>query len=371
MRKAYLGKLKRIVVKVGTSVITTKDERINKKRLESLSGEIAHLKGKGVEVLVVSSGAIGLGMALLNLKKRPTVLAEQQACAAIGQNHLMNLYDDFLMTNGFLAAQVLLTQEDLIDRRRYLNAKNTLLTLLRKGAVPIINENDTVSTDEIKFGDNDRLSALVTNLIHADLLLILSDVDGLYAFEKEKPGALVKEVTQVDEGIKKLAWTSIRESTVGGMSSKLQAAQMVSYAGIACVIANGLKEGVIQDVVEAKDIGTFFYPQKQKLLAKKCWLAFARPSRGQIVVDDGAKEALLARGKSLLSSGIIEVRGNFKIHDLVSVLSREGKEFARGLVNYSCTELDKIRGLKTNKLQAALGYQREDEAIHRDNLVIL
>ncbi|MDD5450180.1 MAG: glutamate 5-kinase [Candidatus Omnitrophica bacterium] len=365
--------LKTIVIKIGTKVLASDKYCLDKRRIERLAEQINSIVKKGINVVVVSSGAICSGMGLLGFKHRPSSLAELQACAAAGQAHLMQTYDDFFRRHGVLTAQVLLTQEDLNDRKRYLNAKATLKTLLKKGAVPIVNENDTISTDEIKFGDNDKLSSLVANLVGADLLVLLSDVEGLYRYENggktdRRPISVVDEITRE---IEQMAQKGTDERGTGGMASKLQAAKIAASSGIPCIIANGKGDTVLTDIIERRSVGTLFLPSSVKMAARKRWLVFGARPKGEIRVDGGAKEALIKGNRSLLSSGIIEISGEFKKGDIVAVAVADSDEFARGIVTYPSGDLKKIKGLKTAEIAKALGYKGPDEIIHRDNLVIL
>lgn len=362
---------RKIVIKIGTKVLTQKGNSLDAAQIKNLVNQIGAIVKRGTQVVMVSSGAIGSGMGLLKLKQRPKVLSELQACAAVGQPHLMQAYDDLFKANSILTAQVLLTQEDLTDRKRYLNAKATLLALLSDRVVPVVNENDTVSTDEIRFGDNDKLSSLVANLIEADLLILLSNVDGLYKYDASKKGReLVSIVDKISGEIESMARKGKDELGTGGMVSKLQAVKIATDSGIPCIIANGKKAGVLIDIMECKKTGTLFLPSSDKMAAKKRWLCFGAKSKGGIKVDDGAKEALTKRHKSLLSSGIIGASGDFKKNDIVSVVGADNKEFARGIVNYSSHDIDKIKGLKTAQITKAIGHKQKDEVIHKDNLVI-
>jgi glutamate 5-kinase len=362
-----MNKCKRIVVKIGTKVLTSKDRALDKDRLEDIVGQISAVKADGIDVILVTSGAIGAGMGLLGLKKRPMKLHELQATAAIGQSHLMHLYSESFREKGYLAGQILLTQEDFNDRRRYLNIRDTLQTLLEHGAVPIINENDTVSTEEIKCGDNDRLASLVSDLCQADKLILLTDVDGLLDEECN----VIPVVEKLTSKILKLVRSSSCDLGTGGMATKLEAVRRVTSAGIECVIANGRKKDVILKAALGEDVGTTFKGGGVKIIAKKRWIAFSSKPKGAIRVDNGAKEALSDKDKSLLGSGIIGVEGDFASGDVVTIIDKEGKEFARGVASYSSAEISKIKGLKTSQIKAALGYDGEDEVIHKDNLVIL
>lgn len=330
--------------------------KLDTELLNNLTGQIAHLVRERREVIVVSSGAIALGMSVLGLESRPKELSFLQACAAIGQNELMNLYRKFFRRMGFTCAQVLLTWEDFDQRKRYLNAKNTLLTLLKLGCLPVINENDTVSTEEIKFGDNDRLSALVSSLINADLLIVLSDVNGLLMQDKKTVIPIVEEITPQ---IKNLAHPTDKERCIGGMVTKLEAAKIAVDSGISCVITNGRRKDIILSVIKNPQLsGTLFLPKRKYFAAKKRWIAFGSKPKGKIIVDEGAKNALLNK-KSLLSIGVIAGEGIFQKGDIVSVTDKGGYEFARGKSNLSYKQLERVKGRHSDK-----------EVIHCDNIVI-
>jgi len=368
MARENIKKAKRIVVKIGTSVIASKDFALDEVWMKDFAKDVSILLKKGIEVIVVSSGAIAAGMHLLNIKKRPGSLPEQQACAALGQGYLMKSYDDVFKKNGFHAAQILLTWEDIRERRRYLNAENTIRTLLNKKAVPVINENDTVSVDEIKFGDNDKLSALVANLVGADLLVMLTDVDGLYIDGKKECIDIVKEI---DAKIEKLASGTDKECSLGGMKTKLEACKIAMSSGVDCVIANGRKKGILLKILKGEDVGTLFVPKGSKMHARKRWIAYNAKSGGKIIVDDGAKDALIKKNKSLLPCGIKKLEGSFLYGDVVVIAGGNGKEFAKGLSNYSAADLNKIKGMSTKELERSIGKDFYQEAVHRDNLVIL
>jgi glutamate 5-kinase len=358
---------KKIVLKIGTKVLTRKDRSFDKEMLKDIVSQISAVKADGIDVIVVTSGAIGAGMGLLGLKKRPVKLTELQAVAAIGQSHLMHLYSECFKERGYLVGQILLTQEDFNDRQRYLNIRDTLQALLSHNAVPIINENDSVSTEEIKCGDNDRLASLVSDLSRADKLVLLTDVDGLLDEECN----VIPVVEKLTPKILKLVRSSSCDLGTGGMASKLEAVRRVTSAGIECIIANGKKKDVILKAAMGETIGTAFKGGGVKIIAKKRWIAFSSKPKGSIKVDNGAREALSEKDKSLLGSGIVDVEGIFSSGDVVKIIDKERREFARGVVNYSSAEISKIRGLKTSQIKAALGYDGEDEVIHKDNLVIL
>ncbi|MBI4708363.1 MAG: glutamate 5-kinase [Candidatus Omnitrophica bacterium] len=352
---------KRIVIKVGSSLFYAADNTLDFAVFDNVVRQVIHLVKANKEVIIVSSGAIALGMHLLGLRERPKKLGDLQAAAAIGQNELMNTYRRVFGGSDCFAAQILLTWEDFYDRKRYLNAKNTLLALLEyrkyriQRLIPIINENDTVSTEEIKFGDNDRLSALVATLINADLLIILSDVDGLL----DKNKKVITVVDEIKSQIKALACPTTKKTCVGGMITKIEAAKIAVDSGIPCVIANGIHKNVILSAIEnPAQVGTLFVPKKG-LAARERWIAFGTKPKGKITVDDGAKKALINK-KSLLSVGVITCEGIFESGDIVKVTDNQNREFARGKVNLSSKQLDKVKGRRYDK-----------EIIHRDNIVIL
>ena len=362
-----MSKNKMIVIKVGTKVIASPDKTLDRALLKGLVGQISDMLDKGLKAIIVTSGAIGAGMGLLNLKRRPVKLEELQATASIGQSHLMHLYSGYFKERGYLAGQILLTQEDFNDRARYLNIKRTIATLLSHNAVPIINENDTVSTEEIKCGDNDRLSSLVSDLCCADMLILLSDVDGLL----DEKGDVVNFVDDINSKVTKLARQSKCELGTGGMASKLESIRRVTASGIECVIANGKTKNIIADVIDGKIVGTRFKSFGTKLLAKKRWIAFSSRPMGTVYVDSGAREALSSKNRSLLASGIVAVDGHFVSGDVVRISDKSFGEFARGITNYSSPELLRIKGLKTAQIKSVMGHKSRDEVVHKDELVIL
>jgi glutamate 5-kinase len=373
VRRKILGRSRRIVVKVGSSILASVERGLLYDVFSHLTKEISDLKRQGYEFVLVSSGAIAAGMEKLGYKTRPQAITQKQATAAVGQTRLMKIYEDYFSRYQQMVAQILLTHDDLSHRRRFLNARNTLLTLLELGIIPIINENDTVVVDEIKFGDNDNLSALITNLIGADLLIILTDIDGLCDSDpRVNPHArCIPLVEEIDVDLEGIVGETKSEMSVGGMISKIQAARKASRFGIPTVVARGTKEGVLHQILKGKEIGTLILPKKDALSSRKHWIAFNPKPKGDVIVDDGAKKAVVQKGKSLLPSGVIRIRGNFNRGDLVTCLGSRGKEFARGLVNYSAAELEKIRGLRSNQIEPTLGYKYSDEVIHRDDLVVL
>ncbi len=368
-----LSRVRRVVVKVGSGLITVPGQGPSGAVIARLAGDVAALVRDHREVALVSSGAIATGMARLGLSARPRSIPEKQAAAAVGQSTLMWHYEQAFKKHGIQVGQVLLTGQDISDRGRYLNARNTLLALLDFGVLPVVNENDTVAVDEIKVGDNDNLAAHVAHLIDADLLVLLSDVDGLYTGDprRDPTARWLETVEAITEDIQRLVFDATNHVSVGGMSTKLQAAQKANASGIPMIIARGSEPAVLQRLIKGEILGTYFQPRDDRLAARKRWIAFAVPPQGRLVVDAGAKKALTERGKSLLPSGLVEVEGEFPAGAVVAVTELDGQEFARGLVNYDTDELRKIRGAKTREIEKTLGYKGFDEVIHRDNLVVL
>jgi glutamate 5-kinase len=368
-----IKKVKRIVIKLGSSIITDEKEVIDENFISHLALQIKTLQSKGKEIVLVSSGAVASGMMVLKLKEKPKSISEKQALAAFGQGFLIAKYNEIFSKFDMFVAQILLTSEDIADRKRYLNAKNTLESLISKKIIPIINENDTVATDEIKLGDNDNLSAEVSCLLEADLLIILSDVEGFYDNDprKVKNAKVIDRVSDVDKYLEKVSSKSGTNVGTGGIYTKLQAAKKVMIMGIPCVLAKGKMKNVITKILKGENIGTFFVPVEKKISHRKYFIAFNVKPKGKIIIDDGAKEALVKRGKSLLPSGIIKVVGNFDIGDVVEIEDKKNNKIARGLVNYSTIEVEKIKGIKSTEIEKKLGYKYEDEVIHRNNLVLL
>jgi glutamate 5-kinase len=368
-----LTRARRVVVKVGSGLVTTAAEGPSSENIARLAADLSALVQDRHEVALVSSGAIATGMARLGLKARPRSIPEKQAAAAVGQSALMWEYEQAFKKHGIAVGQVLLTGQDISDRSRYLNARNTLLALLEFGVLPIVNENDTVAVDEIKVGDNDNLAALVAHLIDADLLVLLTDVDGLYTGDPRRDPAArrLETVAAITDEIQRMVYDASASVSVGGMSTKLQAAQKAGASGIPMVIASGREAGTLPRVLKGEPVGTYFQPRDDRLAARKRWIAFAVPPQGRLTVDAGAKKALTERGKSLLPSGLVEVDGQFRVGEVVALTEADGQEFARGLVNYDADELRRIRGAKTADIERTLGYKGVDEVVHRDNLVIL
>ncbi|MCG6909017.1 MAG: glutamate 5-kinase [Deltaproteobacteria bacterium] len=369
-RRPYLKNIKRAVVKIGSGVLTRKNG-LNLNLIDDITTEISKLRKKGVEIILVSSGAIAAGLKKRGLSRRPDSTSQMQALAAMGQSSLIRAYEEAFARHNARCAQVLLTRDDLTHRRRYLNARNTFLTLLSWGIIPIVNENDTVVVDEIKFGDNDNLGAMVTNLTEAQLLINLTNIDGLYDRDprQDKGARLIPVVDKVDRSLSRAAGSIPGFLGTGGMTTKLAAAKKVSLGGVPSVIANGLKPDVLKDVFAGKPVGTFFKPSPVHLNSKKQWIAFTKKPTGEIVIDAGAEKALLKNGKSLLPSGIVNVRGRFSVGNVVAIKNLDQKKIAVGLVNYSSTNLQQIKGAKTAEIESILGYKHDDEIIHRDNLV--
>jgi glutamate 5-kinase len=368
-----LGRIRRLVVKVGSGLITTRQVGVDDQRVAALAADIAAAR-RDHEVVLVTSGAIVTGMARLGLAERPRTIPEKQAAAAVGQSALMWHYEAAFKRHDVPVGQVLLTAQDISDRARYLNARNTLGTLLELSVLPIVNENDTVAVDEIKVGDNDNLSALVASLIDADLLVLLTDVDGLYtANPSASPDARkIDTVEAITDDILRLVWDRSETVSIGGMATKLEAAQKAAAAGIPMVIASGREDGVLARLLAGESVGTYFAPRADPLAARKRWIAFAVPPQGRLTVDAGALRALRDEGRSLLPSGVVEVEGDFAAGEVVAVVGQlDGRELGRGLVNFDAGELRKIRGAKTRQIEERLGYRSVDEVIHRDNLVIL
>lgn len=369
-KKRDLGSLKRVVIKVGTSTLTYRNGQLNLQRIETLVRQMADLHNRDMEIILVSSGAIGVGAIRMGMKKVPKTIPDKQALAAIGQGALLHLYEKLFGEYSKVVAQVLLTRGDSDERVRYLNATNALLAILNLQVIPIINENDTVAVEEIKFGDNDTLSALVAGMVDADLLIILSDVEGLYDCDPRthSEACLLSEVHEITSSMEDNSLARGSTFASGGMYTKLKAARMCMAAGVPLVIANSETDNVIRRVVAGEQIGTLFVPRESRMHARKKWIAFGTLAQGAILVDGGACQALLEKGKSLLPSGIKEVEGDFDRGTVVEVCNLQGGRIARGMVNYSAEELRKIAGKKTSDIEKILGEKDYDEAIHRNNL---
>lgn len=363
----------RLVVKIGSNILANESAGLNTRRISSLAKDIAEIHTGGYDIVVVSSGAIAAGMKKLSLKVKPRDIKLKQAAAAVGQSSLMWAYERSFWDYEKKVAQILLTQDDFSDRKRYINSKNTLLTLLSYRIIPIINENDTVATDEIKFGDNDYLAALVSSLVEAERLIILSDVEGFFdADPRQNPQArLLESVEEITPEIENRAGSAGSVIGTGGMFSKIRAAKRAIDYGIPVHIVSGRKEGLLPDLIGGAKAGTYFKPKTVKLSSRKGWIAYSSRPKGSIMMDEGAVRAITDRGKSLLPSGIVSIDGRFDVGDAVYCLNPSGSRIAKGLTNYSFSELQKIKGRKTAEIERILGYKYSDEAIHRDNLVLL
>lgn len=371
MRKALLSHVKRVVVKIGSGVISTV-AGLDNERVAAISEDVCSLLDQGMEVILVSSGAVAAGKGQLGIEGRPQTIPQKQAAAAIGQTRIIREYKETFTANSYNVAQVLLTRDDLSNRRRYLNARNTLMTLLEYGVTPIVNENDTVVVEEIRFGDNDNLSALVTSLVEADMLIILSDVDGLYDSDPaENPNAeLIQVVERVTSKIEAMGGKSNGSLGTGGMATKLKAAKKAALSGVGTLVVNGRTPHILQQVFAGEDVGTYFLPAQSKLTAKKQWIAFSKKPRGKLLIDEGGRLAVIKRGKSLLPSGICGVDGGFERGDAVRLCDRDGKEFGRGVVAYSLAETLRIMGKQCAEIEKVLGYKYRDEVVCRDDLVL-
>lgn len=372
-KRDILRRARRVVVKIGSQILSSAGG-IEEGRLRSLVAELAELHQRKIEIIVVSSGAVAAGMTRLGRKERPKTIPEKQALAAVGQIKLMALYERHFSKFDKSVAQVLLTHEDLANRQRYINAKHTFQMLLASSIIPIVNENDTVAVEEMKFGDNDHLSALVATLLEADLLVILSDVEGVYDKDpRAHADARLISLIREPKGLRRAnVGTSVSAAGTGGITTKLGAAEEAAAAGIPTVIASGMHNGVLGKVFAAADeIGTLILPEPHRLTSRKHWIAYNLKPAGAVVVDQGARDAVVRKGKSLLPSGLKEVRGAFGVGECVQCLDLEGREFARGLVNYSAQELNRIKGLHTSRIEKVLGYKAYEEIIHRDDLVVL
>ena len=371
IRQEIVAKTKKILIKVGSAVLTGNDG-LDLKIIDSIVLDMSTLANQGYSLVLVTSGAIISGKHRMKITGALKSMPEKQAAAAIGQGRLMRVYSKSFEKNGHYVAQILLTLSDLTDRQRYLNIRNTLSTLIEWGTIPIINENDSVAVDEIKFGDNDNLAAMIANIIEADLFINLTSTDGLYDCNPStsKKAKIIPLVCEFSDEIEAAATKETSSSGTGGMKSKVQAAKKVTAMGIPCIIAPGKKENVLTDIMAGKEIGTLFLPMVTRLNSKKYWIAFTLRPRGRLVIDDGAQKALLEKGKSLLPSGIIDVEGNFEPGDPVTCVGKDGSALAKGLVNYSSEEINKIKGLKTTQIKQVLGHKDYDEVIHRDNMAV-
>jgi glutamate 5-kinase len=366
-------KTKRVVVKIGSSLLTKGGQGLDKIAIAAWVKQLSELKKQACEVVLVSSGAVAEGMSRLHLTVRPKTLHELQAAAAVGQMGLVRVFDDNFQHHGLHAAQVLLTHDDLSNRQRYLNARSTLLTLLNFGVVPVINENDTVATEEIRFGDNDTLAALVANLIEADLLIILTDQHGLFTSDPsiDKQATLIPEISINDACLDEIAGDSRSGLGRGGMATKVRAARIAARSGAATVVASGGVANIITQVMAGESVGTYFISDIEPMLARKRWLAGQLQIKGSLCLDAGAVNALKYEGKSLLAVGVIAVTGDFGRGELVSCLNEHGLEIARGLINYQSSDMHLIAGQSSAQFERILGYADDAEVMHRDNIVLM
>lgn len=373
MRSELLKNIKRVVIKIGSRILTNQNGDLNREWLANLAAEVEVLRKGGREVIIVSSGAVAAGRSLLGINDRPRTIPQKQAAAAVGQPRLMREYEGAFLASGCRVAQILLTREDLADRQRFINARTTLETLLEFGIVPIINENDTVAVEEIKFGDNDNLSALVTNLVDAGLLVIMTDIDGFYdADPRSNPAAkLIPVVKAITKELERAAGGSGSNFGTGGMATKLAAAKKAAKSGAATIIVNGTGPEVIRRLLKGEECGTLILPAARSLTSRKHWIAFSLRPQGRVYVDAGAGKVLRQEGKSLLASGVIKVEGNFERGSCIRVCDQDGTEFARGIADYSGSETERIMGHKSLEIEEILGYRYGDELIHRDNFVLL
>jgi glutamate 5-kinase len=384
VRQDILKDIKTVVIKIGSSVISNRDKGqsslecgLSKDWVRHYARKIKIIRDKGHHVVLVSSGAIMAGRERLEFGRADLTIPEKQACAAIGQSFLMHTYEKAFEKKELKVAQILLSHEDLRNRTRYLNAKHTIEALLERGVIPIINENDSVTVDEIKIGDNDTLSATVACLVDAQLLIILSDVEGLYDRDpslKSRSGAekvqLISHISKVNEDIERIAGKSNNRLTVGGMITKVLAAKKTMSFGIPTLVVNGLDEKIIESIFAGKEVGTLFWSGKGKIRDRKHWIAHTLKPAGTLTIDAGACKALVERGKSLLPAGLVKVKGNFEFGSALALLDESGNEIGRGLVNYNSRDLEQIKGMKTSAVRNLMGESYYEEVIHRDDMVI-
>jgi len=372
-KRQHIKNTKRCVIKIGSALLTNDGAGLNRVGIATWVEQIASLRKKGIEVVLVSSGAVAEGMCRLGITKRPDSLHELQAAAAVGQMGLIQSYETAFSKYDLHTAQVLLTHDDLSNRQRYLNARNTVRSLLGLGVVPIINENDTVVTDEIRFGDNDTLAALVANLIEADYLLILTDQNGLFDRNprEHSDAKLISEASANDNSLAAMAEGGAGTFGRGGMATKVSAAKLAARSGTSTLIAAGNEENIIHKIFSAEELGTLLYAEKNPVTARKQWLAGHLQIKGKLILDDGAVKKLCESGSSLLAVGVSEVQGQFSRGEIVVCETTAGQEIARGLVNYNADDVAKIKGKASNEIESILGYVDDAELIHRDNLVLV
>ena len=371
MPKNRMLHAKRVVVKLGSNVITAKNG-LNLDVIKTISDQISYLMSNGIEVILVSSGAMAAGMRKMNMIRRPDEIPKRQAISAIGQSGVMNAYEKCFAVHGIKTAQILLTGDDLTNRKRYLNSRNTLHTLIDWKIVPIINENDTIMVEEIKLGDNDNLAAMITLLMDADFLVILTDIDGLYDKDPRQftDAELIPKVKQLKKEIEDFASNIPGALGTGGMLSKIQAARKVTSAGIPMIVARGNAENILLKLFDGQSLGTYFVPKEGKMASRKCWIAHTLAPKGSIIIDEGAVCAVRQNGKSLLPIGVVAVNGDFEEGAAIDFRTADNEVIGVGLVNYSSSDIKMIKGLKTSQIKACLGGKHYDEIIHRNNLVL-
>jgi glutamate 5-kinase len=372
-RKALISRVKRVVIKIGSSVLTNEYGELSEGVFGQIAKEVSGVKSRGIEPILVSSGAIAAGMKKLRLGGKPRDISMKQAIAACGQSTLIWYYEKAFSEFGERVAQILLTHDGLSVRKRFLNARKTLFTLLKMGVIPIINENDTVAVEEIMFGDNDNLAALVTSLVEADLLILLSDIDGLYDKNPRNhaDAELISVIEEIDERVEEIAGETLGKTTTGGMRTKIEASRTAAAFGVPTIISNGKKPNSLSEIFSGKETGTLFLPARERIKGRKHWIAFTLKPVGEVVIDEGAKRAISLSGKSLLPAGVKAVRGVFDLGELIRCVDERGIEVARGLTSYDSDEIRRIVGVKTSEIEKILGYKYGDEIIHRDDLVII
>ncbi len=372
-RKQLISDIKRVVLKIGSSMLTDSDGNLLESRFGDITAQVSELRSRGIEVIIVSSGAIASGMKKLGINERGIDIHTKQAIAACGQSSLIWSYEKGFSRFNINVAQILLTHNGFSDRKRFLIARKTIQRLLEMGIIPVVNENDTVAIEEIMIGDNDNLAALVTSMTEADLLILLTNIDGIYSDDprKNKNAEFIPVIKEIDNEIKKIGGGTSGKTTTGGMKTKIEAVKKASAFGVPSIVANGEKSDAIKRIFNGEDYGTLVLPSQDKLRARKHWIAFNLKAAGNIVLDDGARDAILKKGKSLLPSGIKNVEGNFGIGDCIVCLDEKGKEIARGITSYSSDEIQKIAGVKSTEVEKILGYKYSDEVIHRDDLAVV
>jgi glutamate 5-kinase len=373
MKKFNFSEAEKIVIKLGSSIVTNDGDGLDEKCLSSLIKQISILNSQNKKVILVSSGAIAAGLRKLGVKKRPKVLSELQSAAAVGQMDLVRVYEELFSDNNLISAQILLTHSDLSDRKRYLNARSTIFNLIKNNVIPVINENDTVASEEIRFGDNDSLAGMVANLIEADLLVLLTDQDGLFSSDPRdnNNAKLIRHGYVDDKNLDDLASGTKSTIGTGGMATKILAARRAALSGAHTIIASGKRNNILVDLSNDEDIGTFLQSREIKLVARKKWLADNLKSNGKIYIDQGAEKALIHKGKSLLAAGVTKVIGTFDRGEVIQCVNESGHEILKGLVNYNSEEVKKIIGVSSDKIESILGYVNESSLIHRDNMIII